>query len=143
MESDKKIYVDNVKVRLSIVNHKLIDSLVSLGIRQAKSLKLKFPNVPEEFLSHFTRGYIDGDGSIDKSKNNPRLRILGTLEFLISMRNQISASINIPKNKPHQKGNIYVLNYNGKTAIKVLDWSYKDASIYLERKYNKYMEFKK
>src|SRR5271157_1613733 len=36
--------------------------LISLGIVPAKSLVLKFPDVPNEYVSHFIRGYFDGDG---------------------------------------------------------------------------------
>ncbi|HSI67640.1 MAG TPA: LAGLIDADG family homing endonuclease, partial [Planococcus sp. (in: firmicutes)] len=35
------------------------------GITSKKSKELKFPNVPEEFISHFIRGYFDGDGYVN------------------------------------------------------------------------------
>ncbi|MFW6030879.1 MAG: LAGLIDADG family homing endonuclease [Halanaerobiales bacterium] len=142
MECDKTLYTDAIKVRLSIVNHKIVDDLVNMGIVQAKSLTLRFPKVPGKYLSHFVRGYFDGDGTIGQSHNKPRLRILGTHEFLINMRNQISKTIGVNPNKPHVKENIYTLSYSGSTAMKVLNWIYKDATIYLERKYEKYMSFK-
>ncbi len=36
-----------------------------------------------------------------------------------------------------------VIEFNGNRRVeKVLDWLYKDSTIYLERKYNKYLELK-
>ncbi|MGM0901024.1 MAG: LAGLIDADG family homing endonuclease [Bacillota bacterium] len=47
-----------------IINSKEIKKdLERLGITANKSLTVRFPNVPEEFLPSFVRGVIDGDGS--------------------------------------------------------------------------------
>lgn len=53
-----------------MLNRKIIkEDLVNLhGIGSAKSLSLEFPNVPNCYLSHFMRGYFDGDGCIYKDK---------------------------------------------------------------------------
>jgi hypothetical protein len=51
-----------------IINSKEIKKdLEILGITANKSLTVKFPNVPEEFLPSFVRGVIDGDGWVQKT----------------------------------------------------------------------------
>lgn len=50
-----------------IINSKKIkDDLSALGIGANKSLTVKFPDVPEEFLASFVRGVIDGDGWVGR-----------------------------------------------------------------------------
>jgi hypothetical protein len=50
-----------------IINSKIIkEDLSALGIVANKSLSVPFPNVPEEFLSSFVRGVIDGDGWVGR-----------------------------------------------------------------------------
>ena len=50
--------------RLQIGNKTMFEDLASLGMTQNKSLTLRMPNVPSEHLSHFVRGYFDGDGNV-------------------------------------------------------------------------------
>ena len=50
--------------RLQIGSKEWFADLSSLGFTQAKSHTLNFPEVPEEVLGHFVRGYFDGDGCI-------------------------------------------------------------------------------
>ena len=51
-----------------IINSKIIkEDLAALGIVANKSLSVPFPNVPEEFISSFVRGVIDGDGWVQKT----------------------------------------------------------------------------
>ena len=44
---------------LRIGNRRLYDSLLKLGLYPSKSLTIKLPYIPSEFLSHFARGYFD------------------------------------------------------------------------------------
>ncbi|MFH1430620.1 MAG: LAGLIDADG family homing endonuclease [Candidatus Uhrbacteria bacterium] len=42
----------------------LYEKLREMGFTERKSLTLRFPNIPDHELSHFVRGYFDGDGNI-------------------------------------------------------------------------------
>jgi hypothetical protein len=55
---------ENCKIayRLQIGSKKWFQDLTRLGFTQHKSLNMKFPIIPEEYLGHFVRGYFDGDG---------------------------------------------------------------------------------
>lgn len=51
-----------------VINSKIIkEDLAGLGIVANKSLTVKFPEVPEDFLASFVRGVIDGDGWVQKT----------------------------------------------------------------------------
>ena len=125
--------------------------LNDLGCMDNKSLKLKYPTfLSDELHRHFIRGYFDGDGSFcdHKSKKNgrqPLITITSTNDFCIECQRIIRKSIDIPC------GNIYdaachngitkVLSFSGGNQVKIfLDWLYIDAELYLERKYNKYID---
>jgi hypothetical protein len=48
--------------RIQIGSKEWFQDLEKLGFTQNKSNTLQFPNVPDEHLAHFVRGYFDGDG---------------------------------------------------------------------------------
>jgi hypothetical protein len=45
-------------------NTNIITDLIEIGITERKSLGMKFPEVPKEYIRHFVRGCWDGDGSV-------------------------------------------------------------------------------
>lgn len=94
---------------LQFNSSKLTSDLIKLGCTTKKSLTLQFPTnkiVPKEFMSHFIRGYFDGDGCIwngkrkkmivkDSSKesgyreriiHNVKFTFTGNVEFINSLQ---------------------------------------------------------
>ncbi|TSC72859.1 MAG: putative DOD family homing endonuclease [Parcubacteria group bacterium Gr01-1014_38] len=49
---------------LQVGSRKIFETLSDLGFSPAKSLTVSFPLVPLSVLSHFVRGYFDGDGCL-------------------------------------------------------------------------------
>lgn len=133
-----------------IANTDFTKHLISKGCTNNKSLNLKFPTydiVPKDLIYHFIRGYFDGDGSIfvsriDKNTNHKYIKInfTGTYGMILNIRTHLNCN-NI---KLENKGNFYVLSINGNHQVfNILDnYIYKDATIYLDRKYEKYRKFK-
>lgn len=39
---------------------------MQIGVNFRKTFDLKMPNIPDEMIRHFIRGYFDGDGCICK-----------------------------------------------------------------------------
>ena len=73
-EHPVKYYKENEIYCFSFCRKKMSDRLFKLGISSNKSLKVRFPDVPDKFLSHFIRGVFDGDGSVffePRSKKSP------------------------------------------------------------------------
>lgn len=148
----EKITYQN-EYKLNIINRKLSKRLSELGCWANKSMTLRFPNenqVPNNLLNHFIRGVWDGDGHIGiyKRKKNgwvlvdvsltSTLMFCDSLSKILKVRN-INTSAGIKnKNKITRQ-----LHINSRPqAIKFLDWLYKDATIYLDRKYDKYKHMK-
>ena len=137
-EGDVK--TDSYRCRLYFRNEKITNDLVKLGCTPRKSLTLKFPNekqVPREYIFHFIRGYIDGDGSLMCSEHHKGISVIGTQNFL----NEMCEHLNIKKqiHKIKSKSNkIYIYETGRKSTIyKLCTLLYSDSNIYLDRKYIK------
>lgn len=152
LNSKHKVSYKNNKLgkscRISISDIKLYDDLIKQGCKPRKSLTLTFPTenqVPKYLHKHFIRGYFDGDGSITLTENTVGINILGTREFLEG----IKLYVDILKNKTlyplkYNKldKNTYRIQFEGINDIRLfLEYIYKDSNIYLDRKFNKYLEF--
>lgn len=102
-------------------------------------------SIPKQDYSErdFWRGVIDGDGSIGiTASNEPFISLITKSENLKQYYcKMLFDNFNIVKvisrNKRDDVYNIVVKNEN---AIKLADFLYKDSFIYLERKYQKYLE---
>lgn len=133
--------------KVIITNEKIHRDLVNLGCVPNKSLILQFPSedqVPKEFQTSFVRGYFDGDGTLglyQHSKKNPRLEeslmIVGTKPFLEKVQEILGPGYLMQKRNCNE--NTYRLGYSTIKAFKAAEIMYKDASIYLDRKYNIYI----
>ncbi|WP_017187804.1 hypothetical protein [Alkalibacillus haloalkaliphilus] len=130
---------------LFIYRKKIMNDLINLGCIENKSLKLSFPQsglIPKELIRDFVRGYFDGDGSLNFSSRRNRqectVNFIGTRRFLEELRKELD----LPTRKLDRNGQAFSLRYSGvKIPLRVLEYMYKDAGIYLERKYNRYLEF--
>lgn len=134
---------DHFRCRWSVCNKHLWETLNNLGCVPNKSLILQFPNISifknVDLIRHFIRGYVDGDGCISwKDKNHTKytLSILGTKQFLESINLQLPNLMYLykPKNK-----SVYELKSTQKTLMSILNYLYKDSTIYLQRKYDRYL----
>ncbi len=95
---------------------------------------------------HFIRGYFDGDGCVTYCGLGPgrtikqlSFSILGTKKFLEDCRFILEQNCQLKRNKINTKGNIFSLSYSGnKIMKKIYNFLYKDATIYLDRKKEKF-----
>lgn len=137
-------------VRLFMTSDKIFDDLKNLGVFEKKSLILKFPTeqmVPKPFVHHFIRGYFDGDGSFARAaKHNKQytFKLCGTKELLKQVEIEMGFENTRKLSKRYKdKKNNYCLEIGGRLqVIKIGDYMYKDATIYLERKYERYIGLK-
>lgn len=142
----KKVYCDDVRCRLSVYSKHLWNVLNCNGCTPQKSLTLKFPR-KEIFdniflIRHFIRGYFDGDGSIICNNNTIKFHLLGTSSFL----SEIKKYLNVPELSlhilhPEKQSITKYIQTTGKKALSMFDIIYKDSTIYLNRKYEKYLSF--
>ena len=141
---DKQIHL-NDKTYLACViqinNKSIVTDLITLGCTPKKSLTIMFPSdniVPNKLQHHFIRGYIDGDGSITNKYRSCMIEILGTEEFLTRFIQKWGLPIRTFRK--HGKAYGYIINKKEYT-IPFLRKVYGNATIYLDRKYKKVVEF--
>lgn len=134
--------------RVQIGSKYLYDKFAELGFMQNKSKVLKFPEVPDDLVRHFVRGYFDGDGCVsyrlqlDKRYNKLRqfltVRfICGSHGFLEALRDILQASAQVGNGSISPVNGSYQLQYAIKDSIILFGYFYKNVPEYcfLSRKY--------
>ncbi len=125
------------------------EDLIKLGCIPNKSLILKFPNenqVPFHLLNHFIRGYFDGDGSVSTfyRKNQKNLNLstnfVGTYDFLKQLQNIFNKNSNNAIFKIVNT-NVYSLHFYMNESILLYNFMYNNATIYLDRKKEKFESY--
>lgn len=140
---------DHYRSRFMVTNKHLKKTLISKGCTPRKSYTIIFPNfLPVNLKHHFIRGYFDGDGSIGvyKTKNNTydksslRASLIGTNDFLSRVLLESLVNANIFTVNKNRGGDERVKHFqlSGQKAYNFLTYIYKDATVFLERKYIKY-----
>jgi hypothetical protein len=138
------------QVCLCISRKVLADKLISLGCIPNKSLKLKFPSfdiVSKKLLPHFIRGVFDGDGGISiKGRMYFSVSITSCEDFINPLCSFLSTDLQIDTHTYYRHTNTNTLQMSitqSDNGLKFLDWIYKDATYYLDRKFQKYQLCKK
>nr|DAX08864.1 MAG TPA: endonuclease [Bacteriophage sp.] len=143
---NKNLLIDNNRCRFSIANKHFWTTLNNLGCTPNKSLTLKFPNISENLVKHFIRGYFDGDGCITRYVHihtvTPRVIVLGTMDMLNNIIKYSDTIASLKHDKRHSK-EIFYLDWNKENSIKFINYIYNNSTIYLDRKYKLYNFFKK
>ena len=130
----------------------MAEDLIRLGCVPNKSLVLEWPiGIPDNVVSHFVRGYFDGDGCVGWHKRDKSVTVnfVGSHSFIASLSSYIKSNVlsSMKANGCHSnEERISRLVFGGnKSAMKVLDWVYKDSvkSMRLDRKYAMYNKLRK
>jgi len=147
-----KEYDVQPQYKLQIFSSYMCESLICCGMIPNKSNRLKFPMyIPDELLSHFIRGYFDGNGTMGCKDINVwnrktiQPKITSTYDFNISLSKYLKENLNIESKV------VFSSNNNGITSdlcinknsekLKFCNWIYKDADMFLKRKHNIYAEY--
>lgn len=150
LTNDIRLSANGEICRISARSKHLWEQLNIKGCTPCKSLTLKFPNAAifsnSQLIYDFIRGYCDGDGCLTVYKKNnsvvTELNFVGTENFLLEVEKKLNIKGYI-RNKSSMKyiNRAYSLKYSGVAARRVARLLYEKASIYLDRKYNKYKLF--
>lgn len=125
---------------INIVDQAVCHSLLELGIKPRKSTEPS--NIDYAWIgcnfNHFIRGLIDSDGCICRKKNSLYIEIAGHESYIKQISDMMPASWGIYKND-----NIFVIakRGNSKDKLDFYSYLYKDATIWLQRKRDKYDEW--
>jgi hypothetical protein len=143
---------NHVGVAVNIYSSHMFNSLCAKGIKPAKSLSLGWINLRSDLMSHFIRGYNDGDGCFTVGKfyytrNNGQKRVytginwevLGTRPFLEGLLHHLPANIQKRSRISLARSNspVYRLRFFSSKFIllqELYSFLYRENTVCLERK---------
>ena len=140
---------DGIKSSLVFLRSKeMVADLTNNGCTKRKTFKIRFPKkdiVPKELRHHFMRGYFDGDGCIHQRKKRTGVNtfsIIGNTSFVKSYKKELFLGIkkkNDVKIYDTPTEDIKGFYIGGNKQIeKVYNFLYKNATVFLERKKEKF-----
>lgn len=140
----------NTYVTVPIYSNKMHKDLSDKGCPKKKTFIIRIPNntiIPNDLIHHFVRGYFDGDGCISIiNQSRPVIDFSSNLNFIYDIVKYLTSNgiecnkINISKKNP-LSGSVQLTSRNN--IINCYNLMYKDATIFLERKYNKFQDILK
>lgn len=154
----KHLNKNHPSCNIQIKDQILINDLSKYGVVPNKTGKEILPYLSSsELMRHMLRGIIDGDGWITYKSAYRNPQRLDWTVGIVSSNKVFLETIQLFINKSLQSNNgyfytvkkkgykeYYTLCFSGNEFLeKLLTWLYKDASIYLERKYNRFLKFQK
>lgn len=109
---------------------------------QRKSRTLQWPDISDEYVKHFIRGYCDGDGHISFDKRGTaQIRFYtGSFHFRNVLITKIRQFTGIEGTVSTGINDVYLALYTSIKAICLAQWLYSDCTLVLERKYKVAME---
>ncbi len=128
-------------LRVRINSKKIHNRLSELGFKHDKS----YTAIPHDSFKEsrdFWRGAVDGDGGVYRYTRIDQVFLCGTLETIFDFIVFCSKHAGVKEKYPSKASGVvlYQVSYYGQDARKVATLLYKDACVYLERKYQKYLE---
>ena len=132
---------------IQILSDIMVNDLRKYGLFENKSLHTIFPkNLPKDLYCHFIRGLIDGDGSISFYNRQNRYCHVKAIRFCQGNKKFVEDFIKFLHDNIgtkiisvyQEKENLWSCAYRANTDILLLiNYLYKDATIYLTRKKEK------
>jgi hypothetical protein len=141
INSEHPIHQYNTCSSFSISSETMREHLDKIGMMPNKSLKLEYPNIISTLNRHFIRGIFDGDGCISFMKNTTKYKrwsiFSGSQKFIYKLQEILNNELDINLHIYKQGNGFYIATANKKYLKKLFDYLYNQATVYLERKYNK------
>jgi hypothetical protein len=129
----------------------MANDMNKLGVGKDKTYTLQLPTIQNDLMKHFIRGFFDGDGCIYYHKSKGIIKHTRcnfdsvSYDFLTQLREFLySQGINSYFSVTREAYDRYVTSYRLQIAgveytEKFLHYIYDDATIYLDRKYQRYL----
>lgn len=137
-KSDKST---NFSYRLIINSPNMVKRLRDFKITRNKTELYEFPEIMIPWLYPFLRGFIDGDGCINVSRNTLRICIVGTEKFIRGCLENVPIRGVISKDK--RSPDLWQIFWNGKKAIQLGKFLYSNNQLYPYYKREKYLDYLK
>lgn len=154
--TDGKFKQPTKTYHFSIVDEQIWEDLNSLGCVPNKTYIMnELPTLEEKYMSHFIRGFFDGDGSLHYKYNTiasgekrpcARISFTGTWGFIEAIKEFLVEQGFVDENRKISKGNTPITCQlqisNQEDVYDLLEYLYKDSeeSTRLDRKHELYRE---
>jgi hypothetical protein len=137
-------FKDSIIWKAAITSPKMHSNLNNLGCTPVKSMTIRMPNIKDELVHHFIRGYFDGDGTVGVYRNIKKLDWMilksgfcsGSKTFIEDLLNIIPV-----KNKKIYHRSVYLTQFSLNDSIIFYNYMYKNATIYLKRKHKIFNDY--
>lgn len=143
---DGKTYNNKKQYRFRITSKEMSEDFIKHGLVRNKTFVIRIPKINKNLIRHFIRGYFDGDGCTYvnyKNVGNHCVSIVSNENFCNDIKNIVDSNLNITSYVRWKKNKIFYFAVNGrKQIVTFLDWIYKDCTIKLNRKFEKYKYLK-
>lgn len=121
----------------TICSANMAADLVQHGVLPNKTLSTKPARVTAELERHYWRGVLDGDGSIYSGSKQVGLSLVGDYEIVLGFQAFVLGHCPKVKVSILRHENIYSFSLTNGSAIQMLEVLYREAKVYLERKYRR------
>jgi len=144
----KKSGKEKTLYRLQIGSKEMCNDLAQLGFTPRKTKNMSVPNIPENYFSHFVRGYFDGDGNIwcgtvHKERKTVHMTLQTTFtscskDFLKNLQVRLGQTISLRGSlatlSSGRKNPYFRLQYSKNDSLQLYKFMYNRATIRLLRK---------
>lgn len=152
---DKKLKPHHKERRVLVLSSsKICSDLERHGCIQNKTYNLQFPNIQDDLMPDFIRGFFDGDGCMSVGISNKRtgclvgeVKIVATTDFLSGLKLFLSKKgINSYLERDKRISDTRINNIRIRTVSSIFNfynYIYKDmeGQLFLKRKLDKFHEF--
>lgn len=120
--------------------------LLKYGVTPRKTFTTFLPIISSSMMGHLIRGIFDGDGCISLRKNDKisGLSFSGSNQLINDLKSYLCDNLNIYPSKISsrtKKNTVYQIMWcSKKDIITLFHFMYDDATLYLDRKYNKFLK---
>lgn len=136
--------------QVAVRSNIMANDLETYSVFPNKTLNTRLPMIDDSLMNHLIRGILDGDGSITSvmlksNKHKHAISFCGTHELMEDISNYISAALNVINPKVYDYEDRYLSEIKWQSisdCYAVGNWLYNGSSIYLERKYKIFCDFK-
>lgn len=131
--------------KLVLTSQKTVNDLIDKGCYKNKTLILEPPkHIPNDLIRHFLRGFFDGDGSLTRHQRKNSTHIQFTVDFTTTkpVAEWIKSILGygaVSKEQRREYTWYWKLSGN-QQVIHFYHYLYDDATIWMDRKYNKFQE---
>jgi hypothetical protein len=139
----KKKGAQQDQYHLRVNSKKICQDLSNLGCVPRKSLILVFPSadqVPDEFVSSFILGYLEGDGSVNLTKKMCKAAFYGSDEFIKHLHKYLTDKLGIYFGYEREKSLrcSRITTQSPKNIVILMNWLYSNCAFKMQRKYDKF-----